>query len=243
MFKDFARHTGLDCDVIYKIVEGRAKGTRTILDTVLRYYDDNELQPPETSLVGDSETLQDKAEKALGLDHILDQLDLNPARISASESLAGNYLLFSYISDKRVGVTWIELKNATKQIPIPIFTARRPGISGQTIFQGFYYEHMTTLFLFGHIARTPLGRSLVLVPAGQDHYRHDRHGVIAGASLSQSLFTSTCFLKWIGRDVAWRRYKDILGERQDKDLSKYGQVLEFMQLGDNLTSYIARMGG
>jgi hypothetical protein len=244
-FKDFARYAGLDCDFIYKIAEGRAKGTRAILDTVLKYYDDNKIPPPEISLASASETSQDRVEKALGLNHILDQLHLNTDRVSSSKRLIGNYLLFSDIGDKSATVTWIELKKPTAQIPIPFFTALRPAESARlAIFQGFYYEHMTTLFLFGHFARTPLGRSLFLVPAGPGHHRHDWHGVIAGAYPGQSLFTSRCFLKWIGKDVAWLDHKEILGERQDKGhLGKYSRVLEFVQSLSNLTSAIARMGG
>jgi hypothetical protein len=244
-FKDFARHTGLDCEVIYKIAEGRAKGNRAILDTVLRYYDDNKIPLPETSLAGSTETLQDKAERALGLDLILNQLHLNTDRVSRSKKLIGNYLLFSDVGDKSATVTWIELRQPTGQIPIPFFTALRPAANARlAIFQGFYYEHMTTLFLFGHIARTPLGRSLILVPAGLGHHRYDWHGVIAGASPAQSLFTSRCFLKWIGKDDAWLDHKEVLGELQDKDhLGKYSHALEFVRSLSNLTSAIGRMGG
>ena len=247
----------LSDSVVNKVFQGHiSERTLTAVELILdtSFSADSDDQPQlESGRTASERSAQDaRSNGPRDFGYVLRQLDLNPGRIADSDALSGKYLLFSYIgsdffsgahSDK-IAVTWVELRKSTSQSPFPFFTARRPGSGGQQmIFEGLYYEYMKSLFMFGHIAKTSFSRSLSLIPMGPGYHRHDRHGIIAGASFFESLFVSNCFLKWIGDEVPWRQYRDVLGERQESELASYSDLLDFMRERRNLTASIARMSG
>jgi hypothetical protein len=239
-----ARHTGISLQDIYKVTSKKAPGTPIILSKILEYCDGNGVR-----LLGESEaaTVNDKNAQRVEpfrLDYILHELTLDEEKIAAAEKLTGKYLLFSKIRDEKIGVAWIELRTSSAEIPIPVFTARRPSSTGeQMIFKGFYYEYMRSVFLFGHIAGTPFTRFVVLIPIGAPQHRNDRYGIVTGASPNETLFASGCYLKWVGRKGSWRQYKDVLGERQETELQDFRDVLSRMNDRANITFSIARMSG
>jgi hypothetical protein len=228
---------------IYAITSKKSPGTPFILNKIQEYCAGNGVRPPSEAEALIINSQDEACVEPFRLDYILRELTLDDEKIAASENLAGKYLLFSKIRDEKIGVAWVELRSSTAEIPFPIFTARRPSSSGeQMIFKGFYYEYMRSLFLFGHIAETPFTRLLVLVPAGGQH-RHDRYGLVTGASPNETLFASGCYLKWLGKKGSWRQHKDVLGERQETELQDFRDVLSHMRDRANVIISIARMSG
>ncbi len=230
---------------LYEITGRKRTGSRWVFEKVLEFCRDRGIVVQSEEEFADSNP-QDELNPVgeLGLSYLIEQLGLSGERIASLESLEGGYLLFSFIQGGNIAVTWLQLQSPTLQFPLPIFSARRPRSDGdQLIFTGFYYEFMKSLFLFGRIVGTPFARSLVLVPMGAAH-PNDRHGMIVGASSIESLFGSTCYLRFVGRQTRWRKFKEKLGEHDPAVLRKdFPDVIDFMLSRSNLTSSVTRMSG
>ena len=111
------------------------------------------------------------------------------------------------------------------------------------VYKGFYYEYMSTLFLFGHIEDTPLARSLVLVPVTSMR-RHDREGVMSRASPADALFTSACYLMRLDDNLGWQDFEELLGEQAPDALrERFPDAVESIEARRQLSTSIPRAGG
>ena len=174
-----------------------------------------------------------------------DSLHLDQELIAASiRRVEGRYLLFSLLDNHNIAVTWIELFGISKKLTVPVFKGRRIGRDGhEIIYKGFYYEYKSTLFIYGHIAGTPLTRSIVLVPAGNPRTK-DRQGVMTGASDGDALFVSACYLTRLGDNTPWKDHEHLLGEKTSDSLhEKFGYAVESITARANLCASVHRGSG
>ncbi len=209
-YKLLADDLGIKVEMIYSITSGRSVGTDDVLALVEKYIEKKKLDIPTDEYEYDQS----------GLDYVLDALGLDPDIIAESESRAsGRYILFSYISEAKVSVTWVELFGVSQQFTVPVFKARRPGSDGRDIiYKGFYYEHLSSLFMFGHIEETPLARALVLVPIPGTR-KKDRQGVVVGASYPEYAFSYPCYLWALPDGMKRSDFDHMLGEQFHSDIS------------------------
>jgi hypothetical protein len=134
---------------------------------------------------------------------------------NAVEQFLGRYLLFTWVGQRNVRITWIELKAQTEDSEVPTFEARR---RDGLVFHGKYYTCDGTLFLFGHKSNSPLSRSLYFSRSETGRER-DLLGIVSGASVDKLVFASSCYAHALGADDAYETFEEQLGD----------QTLEFVQ--------------
>ncbi|WP_181708718.1 hypothetical protein [Chthonobacter rhizosphaerae] len=234
-YKVIADKIGVNVHFIYRLNAKRTPGTFDVLNKMETYYKDNSIKKPS-----DIDNF-----RPVSFEYVLNRLCLDQFILQDSErKSAGRYILFSLLKNERIAVTWMELFEIDSRLTVPVFKARRPNSDGrEIIYRGFYYEYMSSLFMFGHIEDTPLARTLILTPVGGAR-RQDRYGVMSGASPADRLFSSPCYLWDLDSSARRADFDELLGEQDSSLLEpQFPEAMESLLSRSGLLASVERTGG
>jgi hypothetical protein len=137
--------------------------------------------------------------------------------IKQSAQFAGQYALFSFLDEDRIGISWVTLHTGNPSTRPPLFSGWRPSEGGASEINGVYYHFSNSLFLIGHRTSTPLARFVTAVPVSAE--TQDRYGFISGASSVETLFQSFCYLKKLADADGKKSFKHVAGEFSFEEFS------------------------
>jgi hypothetical protein len=185
-YTDLAEDIGVEVEDIYSVTNQRSTGTKSILNSIKSYFDRNSIRIEEIAPLYES-----------NIDNILSKLGLDQNIVEKSEDeLVGLYLLYSSGSNNFRAITMLELSTTTEDMPLPVFRGTRVRKNAPSLnFEGFYYKVEESLFMQAHLINKPIARYIMLAPMYNGIKNISWQGFMMGASDSDSLFMTSCFMQ------------------------------------------------